>query len=267
MPVLLWRHMSDFDFRFGGIRRLYGTVGLQRLRSARVCVVGIGGVGSWAVEALARSGIGGLTLVDLDEVCVSNVNRQLHALDSAVGQSKVVVMGQRVAAINSECAVNAVQEFFTPQTAEQILSEKIDCVMDAIDNVPNKCFLIARSREMGIPVVTVGGAGGRRDPTKVRVADLSLTTHDGLLQQVRKRLRDEFQFPREPKKLFGIPCVYSTEPQVFPQYDGSVCAQPQRGSDLRLNCDNGYGTASFVTGTFGFAAAAQIISALVETAV
>ena len=258
----LWL-MSDFGFRFGGIGRLYGAAGLEKLRAARVCVVGIGGVGSWAVEALARSGVGGLTLVDLDEVCVSNVTRQLHALDGAVGQSKAGVMAGRVRAIGPECAVNAIQEFFTPETAEGILREKFDCVLDAIDNIPNKCLLIARCRERGIPVVTAGGAGGRRDPCQVRVADLALTSHDGLLAQVRKRLRDEFQFSREPKKPFGVPCVFSAEPQVFPQNDGTVCARPEPGSDLRLNCDNGYGTASFVTGTFGFAAAAQVVSMLV----
>lgn len=254
--------MSDFDFRFGGIRRLYAASGLERLRRARVCVVGIGGVGSWAVEALARSGVGGLTLVDLDEVCVSNVNRQLHALDGAVGMAKVTAMAERIRAINPECNVNPIQEFFSPQTAEQILCGKFDYVLDAIDNVPNKCLLIARCREMGIPVMTVGGAGGRRDPAAIKVADLALTTHDGLLQQVRKRLRDEFQFPKAPKELFGVPCVYSTEPQVFPQQDGSVCANPEPGAPLRLNCDNGYGTATFVTGTFGFVAAARIVSAL-----
>lgn len=255
--------MSDFGFRFGGIGRLYGADGLERLRAARVCVVGIGGVGSWAVEALARSGVGGLTLVDLDEVCVSNVNRQLHALDGAVGQPKAAVMAERVRAINPECAVNPVHEFFTEQTAEQILCGPFDCALDAIDNIPNKCLLIARCREMGIPIVTVGGAGGRRDPTQVRVADLALTTHDGLLQQVRKRLRAEFQFSREPKQPFGVPCVFSTEPQVFPQTGGGVCARPEPGSDLRLNCDNGYGTASFVTGAFGFVAAARVVSMIV----
>lgn len=257
--------MSDFDQRFSGIQRLYSADGLQRLRQAHVCVVGIGGVGSWAVEALARSGVGELTLVDLDEVCVSNVNRQLHALDGEIGQTKVEVMARRVRAINPECVVHTVPEFFTAATMDEIMKPSFHGVIDAIDHVPNKCLLISRCREMKIPLVTTGGAGGRRDPTAIRITDLALTTHDGLLQAVRKKLRDEFGFPREMKKLFGVDCVFSAEPQVYPQTDGTVCAQRETGSDLRLNCDSGYGTAAFVTGTFGFAAAARMVAKIAES--
>lgn len=257
--------MSDFEQRFSGIQRLYGAMELERLRRAHVCVVGIGGVGSWAVEALARSGIGQLTLVDLDEVCVSNVNRQLHALDGEVGKTKVEVMAERSRAINPECIVHSLPEFFTEANADRILGTRFDAVLDAIDNVPNKCLLIARCRERNLPIVTTGGAGGRKDPTRIRVADLALTTHDALLQAVRKKLRDDFGFPREPKKVFGVDCVFSDEPQVYPHSDGSVCAKREAGSDLRLNCESGYGTASFVTGTFGFVAAAQVMAALVKT--
>jgi tRNA A37 threonylcarbamoyladenosine dehydratase len=258
--------MSDFDFRFGGIQRLFSAKALERLRSAHVCVVGIGGVGSWTVEALARSGVGELTLVDMDEVCVSNINRQLHALDGVIGRSKVEVMSQRVTAINPECRVHAIGEFLLPSTAESILRPRFDFVVDAIDNVPNKCLLIAQCRDKGHPIITLGGAGGRRNPLSIQLADLALTTHDGLLQQVRKRLRDEHGFPRELKKPFGVPCVYSTEPQVYPQTDGTVCDRREPGSDLRLNCNNGYGTAAFVTGAFGFAAAAHVVSAIAASA-
>lgn len=221
--------------------------------------MGIGGVGSWAVEALARSGVGALTLVDLDEVCVSNVNRQLHALDGEVGRTKVAVMAQRVKAINPECVVRAVPEFFTAATMDEIMQPSFHGVLDAIDNVANKCLLLARCRAMKIHLVTTGGAGGRRDPTAIRVADLALTTHDGLLQAVRKKLREDFGFPREPKQLFGVDCVFSAEPQVYPQSDGTVCAQREAGSDWRLNCDSGYGSAAFVTGAFGLAAAARMV--------
>lgn len=254
--------MSDYDQRFSGIQRLYGKDSLNRFRGARVAVVGIGGVGTWAVEALARSGIGQITLIDLDEVCVSNVNRQLHALDGDIGRPKVEAMATRVRAINPECKVEAVQEFFTESNAESLLARGFDVVLDAIDNVPNKCFLIARSRQKGIPIVTTGGAGGRRDATQIRVTDLAQTTHDGLLQSVRKKLREEHNFPREPKVPFGVDCVFSSEPQVFPQRDGSVCLEREAGSELRLNCDSGYGTATFVTGTFGFVAAAQVLRKL-----
>ncbi len=254
--------MSDFDQRFSGIQRLYGKDGLNRLRNAHVCVVGIGGVGSWAAEALARSAIGKLTLIDLDEVCVSNVNRQLHALDGEIGKPKAEVIAARVRAINPECQVTSLTEFFTATNAADILATKFTAVLDAIDNVENKCLLIARCREQSIPVVTTGGAGGRRDPAQLKIADLAKTTHDGLLAAVRKKLRDNFNFPRDPKTAFNVDCVFSTEPQVFPHSDGTVCADREAASDLRLNCDSGYGTATFVTGAFGFLAAAQVVSTI-----
>ncbi len=255
--------MNDFDIRFGGIARLFGAAGLERLRRAHVCVVGVGGVGSWAVEALARSGVGRLTLVDLDEVCVSNVNRQLPALDGAVGRPKVEVLAERARAINPECAVRPVTEFFTASNAEPLLSERPDAVLDAIDHIANKCLLIARCRERGIPIVTCGGAGGRRDPTAVRVTDLAFTSHDRLLARVREQLRKEHGFA-PAGRAFGVDAVYSTERPVFPRADGSVCAQREAGSALRLDCDTGYGTAAFVTGAFGFAAAGVVVKGLAE---
>ena len=261
--------MSDFDFRFGGIARLYGTAALSRFRAAHVMVVGIGGVGSWVVEALARSGIGRLTLVDLDEVCVSNINRQLHALDSTVGRSKVEVMVERVRTISPEARVEGRVEFFTADTASRLLGletgseDRPDFVVDAIDAMSNKVRLIALCQGAGIPLVVCGGAGGRRDPTEVRVADLATVTHDRLLSEVRKRLRREHGFSRTSKKL-RIECVHSAEAPVFPDRDGQVCAT--RASDnelpLRLNCESGFGSATQVTGTFGFAAAARVLARL-----
>jgi len=259
--------MSDFDFRFGGIGRLYGADALARLRAAHVCVVGIGGVGSWAVEALARSGVGHLTLVDLDEVCVSNVNRQLHALNPEVGRAKVEVMAERVRGINPECEVRPRLEFFTEANADALLGSHHDFVVDAIDSLTNKCLLLAKCRDRQIPVVTCGGAGGRRDPTAIRVADLALTTHDRLLQKLRDKLRKDFGFPRG-EKMFGIDAVYSPEPPVYPARDGTVCGQRETGADgeaLKLNCDSGFGTATFVTGTFGFVAAAHVVRSIADT--
>ncbi len=258
--------MSDFDFRFGGIGRLFGANGLARLRAAHVCTIGLGGVGSWAVEALARSGVGHLTLVDLDEVCVSNVNRQLHALNADIGRAKTEVMAERVRGINPECAVHPATEFFTATNADALLSARFDFVVDAIDSLANKCLLIARCRDKGIPIVTCGGAGGRRDPTSVRVADLAFTTHDRLLQKTRDVLRKEFHFPRGGKEL-GVDAVYSPESPVYPARDGSVCARREANADgksLRLNCDSGFGTAAFVTGTFGFVAAAHVVRKITE---
>ncbi len=257
--------MSDFEFRFGGIVRLFGADALARLRAAHVCVVGLGGIGSWTVEALARSGLGRLTLVDLDEVCVSNVNRQLHALDAEVGRAKGEVMADRVRGINPECAVRAVLEFFTESNAASLLETRYDYVVDAIDSLANKCRLIALCRDRQIPIVTCGGAGGRRDPTQIRVADLGLVTHDRLLQKTRDVLRKDFDFPRGEKK-FGVEAVYSPEPPVYPARNGGVGAQrgPGAGASLKLNCDSGFGTATFVTGTFGFAAAAHVVQRLAK---
>lgn len=251
--------MTNQEARFGGIRRLYGMEGETRLRQSRVCVIGIGGVGSWAVEALARTGVGALTLVDLDDVCISNVNRQLHAVTGEFGKPKVEVMAARVSLINPDCAVQAEQLLFTAGTAEQILAPKFDCLLDAIDNRAMKALLIARCREKGIPIVTTGGAGGRRDPTAIRVDDLARATHDGLLSNVRKLLRGEYHFPRDPKQDFAVRCVYSIEPQVFPASDGGVRDEREPGARLRLDCRSGYGTATFVTGAFGFAAAAAAV--------
>lgn len=257
--------MTNYEARFGGIGRLLGTSGAARLRAAHVCLIGIGGVGSWAVEALARTGVGQLTLVDLDDVCISNVNRQLHAVTGEFGKPKVEVTAARVKLINPDCLVQAQQKFFSAGTAEEILAAKFDCVLDAIDDTAMKALLITRCVDKKIPIVTTGGAGGRRDPTAIRVDDLARTTHDGLLANVRKVLRTEYNFPRDPKTKFGVPCVFSPEPQVFPASDGSVCASPEPGSKLRLDCNSGYGTATFVTGAFGFAAAAEVVKMIAVT--
>ena len=265
--------MDDTQFRFGGMARLYGQTALERLQRAHVMVVGIGGVGSWAVEALARSGVGRLTLIDLDEVCVSNINRQLHALNETVGRAKVEVMAERVRSIHSEIRVLPVMEFFTAATADRLLGIEADgaesrpeVVIDAIDSMSNKVRLIALCQRASIPVVVCGAAGGRRDPTRVRASDLGEVTHDRLLSEVRKRLRKEEVFSRETRR-FGIQSIHSIEPQVFPSTNGEVCAE--RGetdvAGLRLNCASGFGSATFVTGTFGFAAAERAINYLLAS--
>ncbi len=252
--------MSDFDQRFGGLARLYGTAGLERLRAAHVAVIGIGGVGSWSAEALARSGVGELTLIDLDDLCVTNFNRQIHAVSSNLGTLKVEAMTRRIREINPECRVHAVPEFFTGGNAAQLLDRGFSVVLDAIDNVANKCLLLAGCRRRGVPVVTSGGAGGRADPTQLRVADLARVTHDPLIRQVRRTLRREHGFPNDPQTDFGVPCVYSTEPVRYPWKDGTVCATKEPGGDeLRMDCNSGYGSASFVTGAYGFAAAAEVV--------
>ncbi len=254
---------DDSEVRFGGVTRLFGAVAAERLRRAHICVVGMGGVGSWTVEALARSGVGQFTLVDLDDVCVSNVNRQLHALEGTVGRPKVEVMAERVRSINPRCGVRPLSMFFTDATTETILDTRYDYVVDAIDRVANKCRLLGGCRERSLPVVTFGGAGGRRDALGTRIEDMALTSHDRLLQKVRVRLRQLHGFPRG-EQLFGVECVYSPEPPVFPQPDGSVCARRDPAADLKLDCNSGLGTAAFVTGTFGFVAAGLVVRRIAE---
>ena len=256
--------MDDFETRFGGIARLYGQSGLEKLRAAHVGVVGIGGVGAWAAEALARSGVGAITLVDLDEVCLTNINRQLHALTETVGRAKVAAMAERIRAINPDCRVTAEQKFFNAQTAEELLAPRFDFMLDAIDDVTNKVLLLVRCREKHFPVVACGGAGGRRELTSVRVGDLSQASHDKLLAEVRRRLRQEHGFPAGQSAM-GVPCVYSVERTVYPQADGSVCEMRSAAEDgTRLNCNGGLGSATFVTGAFGFAAAGFVVRKIAE---
>lgn len=255
---------DDFQTRFGGIGRLYGIENLERIQKSHVCVIGLGGVGSWTVEALARSGVGGLTLVDLDEVCVSNTNRQLHAIDRDIGKPKAMALAERIQSFYPNCQIHSRIEFFTTSTAERILSAQLDVIVDAIDHVSNKCLLIAECKQRKIPVVTCGGGGGRKDPARIRVADLSRTEGDPLLAVVRKHLRQNHGFSKDRKKKWGVPCVFSDEPPLYPQSDGTVCATRETGSELRLNCESGYGTATFMTGTIGFHLAAMALEAIVS---
>jgi tRNA A37 threonylcarbamoyladenosine dehydratase len=253
---------DDFHQRFSGLARLYGADGLERLRAAHVCVIGVGGVGSWTVEALARSGLGGLTLIDLDDVCVTNVNRQLPAVDGTFGRPKIDVLAERVRLIHPGCRVERRATFFTPATAAELLAPGYDFVIDATDRLANKCAIITGCRERGIPVLTVGGAGGRRDGTAVRVCDLSHSIQDELLRQVRRKLRREFAYPRDPQADFGVSCVFSPEPPIFPWADGTCATEPEPESSLTLDCATGFGTATFITGAFGFAAAGEVVRRL-----
>jgi len=250
------------DPRFSGMERLYGRSAFERLQSAHVAVIGVGGVGSWTAEALARSGVRTLTLVDMDEICVTNINRQVHALDQTVGRAKIEAMAERLRAISPGIEVKEEFRFFTADTAEDLLGRNWDGVVDCIDSIPHKCLLLDRCWRSDLPVVTVGAAGGRRDPCRIETVDLTRTYHDALLQRVRKKLRQKFDFPRNTRKKWGIPAVFSPEPVMYPQSDGEVCEVREEGSNLRLDCASGYGTASFVTGTFGFAAAAAMLELL-----
>jgi len=257
---------TSLQYRFGGVARLYGQAALERFMRARVAVIGIGGVGSWAVEALARSGVGHLTLVDLDEICVSNVNRQLHAMDGQIGRQKTAAMAERVRAIHPACEVGVVPAFFSERTAALILDEGFDVLLDAIDSTRHKALLLAECRRRGIFAVTCGGAGGRRDPTRIRVADLAHSGKDPLLLQLRRCLRNDHGFPKVPQhqdpQPLGIEAVFSDEAPVYAQCDGSVSSQRPEDAALRLNCASGLGTATHVTACFGLIAAGRVLERL-----
>lgn len=250
---------ADTQRRFGGIERLYGAGALVRAARAHVVVIGIGGVGSWAAEALARSGIGRLTLIDLDHIAESNINRQVHAVDTTLGAAKVLAMRERILAINPDCDVRCVEEFIDAGNIVTLLPP-CDAVIDAIDQVRAKAALIAHCRRAGLRIVTTGGAGGRTDPTRIEVADLSRTVQDALASKVRARLRKEYGFSRDPKKKFGVDCVYS--PEQLPR-DSAACAVSSTPVDAGagLNCA-GYGSSVAVTASFGFAAAARVLAAI-----
>ncbi len=260
---------ADFERRFGGIGRLYGAAALARFRLAHVCVIGVGGVGSWVVEALARSAIGQLTLIDLDHVAESNMNRQIQALDATLGMSKVGALAQRVAQINPWCRVNEVEQFITADNLDSLIAAQgYDFVVDAIDSVQAKTALIAYCREHGVPLVTIGGAGGQTDPTKIEVRDLCRTEQEPLLAKVRKRLRAKHGFPRGTKNKFGIDAVYSMEPLKYPE-GGEPCSldsDERSGASAGisgLNCA-GFGSAMAVTASFGLVAAALVLRKLAE---
>lgn len=251
---------EGYDQRFGGTRRLYGHSEVDILRAAHVCVVGIGGVGSWAVEALARTGVGELTLIDMDDICVTNINRQIHAMSGTVGQSKIEVMAERVKLINPDCVVNLVDDFISPENVQTYINHSYDYVLDAIDSVKPKAALLAYCKRHKIKVITTGGAGGQTDPTQIKVADLARTIQDPLAKKIKDNLRRFYHFSKNPQRKFGIDCVFSTEQLKYPQTDGSVCSS-KAGAEgpKRMDCATGFGAATVVTASFGFVAAARII--------
>lgn len=254
----------DFDRRFGGIARLYGQAALTRFRSAHICVVGVGGVGSWVVEALARSAIGNITMIDLDNLAESNINRQIHALTDTLGQAKVTALAQRIEQINPFCKVTEIEDFLTADNLDEMIgAHNYDYIIDAIDNVRAKTALIAYCRRHGMKLVTIGGAGGQVDPTRIEVLDLCRTEQEPLLAKVRKRLRAEHGFPRGTKNKFGIDAVFSTEPLRLPEME-QVCAVDERSDEegiTGLNCA-GFGSAMVVTASFGLVAAAHVLRKL-----
>ncbi|MDR1367596.1 MAG: tRNA threonylcarbamoyladenosine dehydratase [Candidatus Accumulibacter sp.] len=252
--------MSEVSRRFSGVGRVYGEDALARFQAARICVVGLGGVGSWAAEALARSSIGRITLIDLDMAAESNVNRQIHALGDAFGRSKTSLMAERIRAIHPGCAIEEIEDFVTPDNLDAFFGGGFDFVIDAIDQLSVKADMIAWCKDHAVPIITTGGAGGRVDPARINVADLAGTFQDPLLSKLRMLLRRDYAdrgFPRGAKE-FGVPAVFSHEAIRRPAREETACAAPLLKG---LSCV-GYGSSVCVTASFGFFAAGEVLRRL-----
>lgn len=254
-----------YQDRFSGTARLYGQQALEWLRDSHVAVVGLGGVGSWVAESLARTGVGELTLIDMDDICVSNTNRQIHALDGHYGQLKTDALAERVKAINPSIQVHTVADFLTRDNVAELISKEMDFVVDAIDSFRPKAALIAFAVRNKIPVITAGSAGGQTDPLQVTRSDLTKTLNDPLMKKVRNWLRREYGFSKNSKRKFNVDCVYSTEPLKYPKPDGTICQQKSvMAEGGKLNCASGFGASTMVTATFGFAISARVVEKLIS---
>lgn len=242
---------DEYERRFAGVAKIYGDSAFQYYAQSHVMVIGIGGVGSWAVEALARTGIGELTLVDMDVVAASNINRQLPAMSSTLGHEKINVMAERCRSINPRIKINLVDDYLSPDNVKALLATAPDLVLDCIDDVKAKLALMLHCRFNKIPLIVSGGAGGKLDPLKIRVADLSKTEQDPMLAKLRAQLRSK-GICKKPKEKFGITCVYSID---NPFSSADVC--PSAG----LRC-GGYGSAVVVTSSFAMVAVAEVLKKL-----
>lgn len=251
------------DHTFSAVSRVYGQDGLAQLRQTHVCVAGIGGVGSWVVEAFARSGIGAITLIDHDDIAPGNINRQVHADSTTLDQSKVEVMARRVAAINPDCRCYPIDDMLVAKNIDRYIDNKFDYVIDAIDTVTFKASLIVHCKRNKIPVITIGGAGGRTDPSKIGIIDLNKTWNDTLASSVRKRLRQKYGWSRNPARRYGVECVFSDQQPMYPQGDGSIAQKKPGVAGATLDCDTGYGSLVAVTAVFGFVAASRVMNKLV----
>ena len=250
----------SYQQRFEGLGRVFGEHALAALQRAHFCVVGVGGVGSWAAEACARSGIGRITLIDHDDIHISNTNRQVHTLDSSIDRAKVEVLRERIVDINPECDCRAVDDLVTRGSIDKFDFAQFDYVIDAIDHVSHKLSLMHHCRRNKIRCVSTGGAGGRSDPTQIQVKDLTLCYNDPLLAKVRSHLRQQLGYSRNPKRRYAMDCVFSAEQALYPAADGAVSyAKPGSPERTTLDCDTGIGSFVGVTACFGFTAAAHAI--------
>ena len=261
--------MTDelYDMRFGGTQRLYGAEALQKLKQAHMAVVGLGGVGSWAAEALARSGVGAITLIELDEVCVSNTNRQSHALQSNIGRAKIEVIAERLRDINPDITLHCHTNFLTTKNIKDYIHNQ-DVVIDAMDSVNVKSALAAYCSAAKIRLVITGSSGGKSDPTRIQVADLGHTESDPMLAKMRSQLYRHHNFSRDKGRKFRMDAVYSTEQMVYPKPDGSVCMDKSAldsSSGVKLDCSGGFGSSVMVTGSFAFVAVSRALQRYLGT--
>jgi len=258
---------EQYENRFGGIKRLYGTTALQKFKDSHVCVVGIGGVGSWVVESLARSGIGQITLIDMDDLCVTNTNRQVHALADTIGKQKIEVMAARCKQINPDIIVNCVDDFIDKENCFEYLTSDMDYIFDAIDSIHAKVALVAHCKRNKYPLLTCGGAGGQLDPTRIQVTDLAKTIQDPLAAKVRSELRRHFNFSKNPKRRFHVYCVFSTEQLSYPDLNGEVCREKaESDGNMKMDCASGFGASTMVTASFAFIGSAFILNKIAEKA-
>ncbi len=255
----------SYEQRFAGIARLYGRDGQNSLKNAHVTVIGLGGVGSWSVECLARTGVGNLCIIDLDDIAVSNINRQIHALSSTIGESKTSVLGQRCTEINPDINIQIVEDFAVAENLTDIIPHQTNVIIDAVDAVAAKAAIVHFAKRIKKKVITIGGAGGQKDPLKIKKGDLAKTIQDPLAAKVRSELRRNYGFSKNPKRRFGVECIYSTEQLTFPTEDGGISHQKQQlqGSG-KMDCATGYGAYTGVTCTFGMIAATSAIDYIIS---
>ncbi len=257
---------QDYKRRFGGVERLYGKQALEAFEQAHIIVIGIGGVGSWVVEALARNAIGKITMIDMDIVAESNINRQLPALSNTLGRNKTDVMAERVTEINDSCEVHIIEDFLTKDNIEELISEDTTYIIDCIDNSRVKAALISWCKRKKIKIVTLGGAGGQVDPGLIKVSDLSRTIHDPLLSRTRKILRQNYNFSSNTKRRFGIPCVYSPEHLKYAKLGGGISNKKPDEKMGDLSCAGGIGSSMMVTASFGLMAVSFILGKISQKA-
>ena len=256
----------QYQNRFGGIQRLYGTKALETFHNSHICVVGVGGVGGWVVEALTRSGIGKITIIDMDDLCITNTNRQVHALNENIGKQKIDVMAARCKAINPDIEIVCIHDFINKKNCFDYLSSDMDYVFDAIDSISDKVALIAHCKRNKYPILTSGGAGGQIDPTQIQVTDLARTIQDPLASKVRSELRHHFNFSTNPKRKFRVDCVFSTEQLNYPDLNGEICKEKiaVEGDDEKIDYPRKFGVSTMVAGSFAFVGVSFLLKKMLK---